>query len=58
MSKMFTPEQYKAEYSRIMNDARYPPSWKGWMIDTIKQMYRDYNNGQEPPAMDEESTNE
>lgn len=54
MSKgIFTPDQYKAEYKRIMNDERYPESWKSYMIETVKQMYRDYNNGQEPPEIEE-----
>jgi len=54
----FTDEQYKSEYRRIMNDERYSPAIKAWGIEEITKMYRERNNGQEPPevtAVQEES---
>ena len=52
-NKEFTPEQYKAEYKRIIKDDRYPPYLKDYLIGKIVKMYKERNNGQEPPEVKE-----
>jgi hypothetical protein len=51
----FTDEQYKSEYRRIQSDDRYPPQLKAWGIEQIKQIYRERNDGKEPPQVQEET---
>jgi len=52
-NKIFTQEQYKAEYKRIMNDDRYTVMLKHWAIDKLKEIYRKRNK-QEPPNIETE----